>query len=88
MAALRTHAAGVMLGVALLGYVAGANHLQIVCPARYLPFFSGSALGQATAHETATQILNKVADPYQENDPMQDPGFRDEYMHLDGSINE
>jgi len=62
--------------------------LHFVSPARYLRFFFGSALGQAAAQKTATQMLNRVADPYQADDPIKDPGFRDEYMHADGSINE
>ena len=36
----------------------------------------------------STQQLNKVADPYQEGDPIRDPGFRQEYLHDDGTINE
>ena len=56
-------------------------------------------LGQAAAQEgfqrlrqqhtqALTQALNKVQDPYHDNDPIRDPAFREEYMHPDGSINE
>eukprot|EP00277_Geminigera_cryophila_P010837 CAMPEP_0179452056 /NCGR_PEP_ID=MMETSP0799-20121207/36018_1 /TAXON_ID=46947 /ORGANISM="Geminigera cryophila, Strain CCMP2564" /LENGTH=134 /DNA_ID=CAMNT_0021247749 /DNA_START=27 /DNA_END=431 /DNA_ORIENTATION=+ len=56
-----------------------------------------AALEQAAAQQVPwqtqlqnqqTQVLNRVADPYRDNDPIRNPEFREEYMHADGSINE
>jgi len=56
-----------------------------------------AALEQAAAQQAPwqtqlqnqrTQVLNRVADPYRDNDPIRNTEFREEYMHADGSINE
>jgi len=56
-----------------------------------------AALGQAAAQQAPwqtqlqnqqTQVLNRIADPYRDNDPVRNPQFREQYMHADGSINE
>lgn len=33
-------------------------------------------------------MANRVPDPYKEGDPIHDPAFKKEYLHVDGSINE
>ena len=51
---------------------------------------AGMAVPLAAPEEQhkSTQQLNKVEDPYQDGDPIRDPGFRKEYLHDDGTINE
>ena len=44
--------------------------------------------GQRGWHQQRTEALNRVADPLQDDDPIRNPDFREDYLHADGSINE
>ena len=63
-----------LLGLAVLAVALG----QAAAQAQYIP----------EAQMAPVQQLNKIADPFRENDPIHNPDFREVYMHADGSVNE
>jgi hypothetical protein len=71
---------------AALGQAAAQNYPAGMAVPLAVPL--AMPLAAPEEQQKSTQQLNKVEDPYQDGDPIRDPGFRKEYLHDDGTINE